>query len=194
VAATVTAIDQEHVASLLANGDAATTATERGRALEDVIVYVFELVPGVVLSVRNKLNAFESEEIDVGFWNDGDPGGLRFFAHTLLVESKNWRVPVGAQDLMVFDHKLISRGLSMGIFVAASGITGDAADLNAAHAVLAQALSQGREIIVITRYELETLTNTDDLVLLLKRKVLQLVVAQTIFEVSPEPRRARATS
>jgi hypothetical protein len=186
----MTAIDRQHVAALLARGDAATTTTERGRALEDVIVYLFELVPGVVLSERNALNAFESEELDVGFWNDGEPCGLRFFDHILLVESKNWRVPVGSRELKVFDHNLTSRGLSMGIFVAASGITGDPTERNAAHAVLAYALTQKRHIIVITRRELEALADTEELVELLKRKRLQLVVSQTIFEVAPEPRRA----
>jgi hypothetical protein len=189
MAARMTAIDRHRVAALLAAGDAATTTTERGRALEEVIVYVFGLVPGVVVSMRNALNAFHSEEIDVAFWNDWDPAGLRFFDHLLLVESKNWRVPVGSRDLAVFDHKVMSRGRPMGIFVAAAGITGDPADRTAAHAVLAQALAHKREIIVITRRELETLTDTGDLVLLLKQKRAQLVVSGTIFEVSPEPRR-----
>lgn len=79
----------------------------------------------------------------------------------------------------------MSRGRPMGILVAAAGITGDAAERTAAHAVLAQALSQGREIIVVTRRELETLTDTDGLVLMLKRKRAQLVVSGTIYEVSP---------
>lgn len=185
----MTAIDRGHVAALLASGDAATTTTERGRALEDVIVYVFGSIPGVAVSMRNALNAFNSEEIDVAFWNDGDAAGLRFFDPLLLVESKNWSVPVGSHELLVFDHKLMSRARPIGIFVAASGITGDPVERSAAHNVLAQALMQQREIIVVTRRELETLADTDELVLLLKKKRAQLVVSGTIFEVSAESRR-----
>src|SRR5262249_51483408 len=87
--ALVTAIDRTYVAKLLAAGDSAHTMAARGRALEDLIVYVFELVPGIILTQRNELNAFEAEEIDVAFWNEGDPAGLRLFDHILLIECKN---------------------------------------------------------------------------------------------------------
>ena len=178
----VTAIDRDQVAKLLADGDSATTTTARGRALEDLVVYLFELVPGVTVTARNTLNAFQAEEIDVAFWNEGVPGGLRMFDHILLVECKNWSAPTGYQELAVFNDKLTSRGRPMGIFVAAVGITGNAAELTAAHGVLARALAQGREIIVLTRREIEALADTDHLVRLLKRKRAQLAVSGTIFE------------
>lgn len=63
----MTAIDQQHVAKVLAEGDSATTTTARGRALEDLIVYLFELIPGIAVTARNALNAFQAEEIDVAF-------------------------------------------------------------------------------------------------------------------------------
>ena len=129
------------------------------------------------MTARNTLNAFQAEEIDVAFWNEGDPAGLRMFDHILLVECKNWTAPAGYPELAVFNDKLTSRGLPMGIFVAAAGITGTPAALTAAHEVLARALSQGREIIVLTRREIEELADTADLVLLLKRKRAQLAVS-----------------
>lgn len=133
------------------------------------------------MTARNKLNAFSTEEIDVAFWNEGDPAGLRMFDHLILVECKNWSGPAGYPELAVFNDKLQSRGRPMGILVAAAGITGDPAALTAAHSVLARALAQGREILVITRLEIEQLTDTDELVLLLKRKRAQLAVSGTIF-------------
>jgi hypothetical protein len=178
----MTAIDPSHVAKLLAEGDCATTTTARGRALEDLIIYLFELIPGIAVTARNTLNAFQAEEIDVAFWNDGDPAGLRFFDHIVLVECKNWTARAGYPELAVFNDKLTSRGRPMGIFVAAAGITGDPAALTAAHGVLSRALQQGREIIVLTRREIGNLADTDDLVLLLKRKRAQLAVSGTIFE------------
>jgi hypothetical protein len=177
----MTPIDRAHVVALFATGDTATTTTARGRALEDLITYLFELIPGITVTARNELNAFKAEEIDVAFWNEGDPVGLRMFDHLILVECKNWSTPAGYPELAVFFDKLQSRGRPLGIFVAASGITGDPSSLTAAHSVLARALTQGREILVITRREIEKLTNTDELVLLLKRKRAQLAVSGTIF-------------
>jgi hypothetical protein len=178
----MTAIDRQRVAKLLAEGDHATTTVGRGRAFEELIVYLFGLVPGLSVAARNALNAFHAEEIDVAFWNEGDPTGLRMFDHILLVECKNWTAPAGYPELAVFNDKLTSRGRSMGIFVAAAGITGKAAGLTAAHEVLARALAQGREIIVLTRPEIEGLEDTDGLVRLLKQKRAQLAVSGTIFE------------
>jgi hypothetical protein len=178
----MTVIDRHHVAKLLAEGDCATTTTARGRALEDLIVYLFELIPGITVTARNALNAFQAEEIDVAFWNDGDPAGLRLFDHIVLVECKNWTHRAGYPELAVFNDKLSSRGRPMGIFVAAAGITGDPTARTAAHEVLSRALQNGREIIVLTRREIEELADTDDLVLLLKRKRAQLAVSGTIFE------------
>ena len=134
----MTAIDRQRVAKLLAEGDRATTTTARGRALEELIVYLFELVPGVSVTARNALNAFQAEEIDVAFWNDGDPDGLRLFDHILLVECKNWAGRAGYPELALFNDKLRSRGRPLGIFVAAAGITGDPAARTAAHGSLVQ--------------------------------------------------------
>lgn len=85
------------------------------------------------------------------------------FDHILLVECKNWTTSTGYPELAVFNDKLTSRGRPMGIFVAAAGIT--ATGLTAAHEVLARALAQGREIMVLTRREIENLEDTDDPVL-----------------------------
>ncbi|HZM80338.1 MAG TPA: restriction endonuclease [Candidatus Limnocylindrales bacterium] len=178
----MTEIDRSRIAAFLTLGDTATTSTARGRALEDLIAYLFELIPGISVTARNQLNAFEAEEIDVAFWNEGEPAGLRMFDHILLVECKNWSAPTGYPELAIFNDKLQSRGRPMGVFVAASGITGEPEGLTAAHSVLARALHQGREILVITRHEIEKLVDTDDLVRLLKQKRAQLAVSGTIFQ------------
>lgn len=178
----MTAIDVNRVAAFLAAGDQAKTAAAKGRALEDLIAYLFGLIPGITLTVRNELNAFEAEEIDVAFWNDGHPSGLHFFDHIILVECKNWSTRVGYPELGLFLQKLSSRGRPQGIFVAAEGITGNPSELTAAHSVLSQALQQGREIIVVTRDEIEQLTETSQLVRLLKQKRAQLAVSGTIYQ------------
>jgi hypothetical protein len=176
------AIDPARVRAYLAAGDNATTNAAKGKALEDLIAYVFECVPGVVVTVRNQMNAFDAEEIDVAFWNDGLAAGLRLFDHLLLVECKNWSSPIGYPEVALFNQKLRGRGRPLGILVAAHGITGDPESLKNAHSVLAQALVEQREILVLTRAELEQLVDTDELVSLLKRKRAQLAVAGTIID------------
>lgn len=175
-------IDDGRVSEFLERGDAATTSAQRGKELEDLIAYMFELIPGVSVTARNVMNAFDAEEIDLAFWNDGSAEGLRLFDHLLLVECKNWSTPVGYPELAVFYDKLQSRGRPLGIFVAANGITGDPEQRTAAHEVLMRALGNGREILVLTRREIEQLRTTSELVLLLKRKRAQLAVSATIYE------------
>jgi hypothetical protein len=177
----VTAIDQARVAAEFARGDSAGTYAARGQALEDLIAYIFGLVPGLELHARNAMNAFSAEEIDLAFWNDGDPRGLRLFDHIVLVECKNWSTPVGYPELAIFLDKIQSRGRSLGILIATCGITGVPEDLTRAHSVIARALAEGRELLVVTRPELEGLRDTDELVRLLKQKRAQLAVSGTIF-------------
>lgn len=176
------AIDQRRIAAFFECGDRARTAHEKGKALEDLIAYLFALIPGLSVSARNKLNASGAQEIDVAFWNEQDPAGLRLFDHLLLIECKNWEKPVGDSELIVFGQKLRSRGRPLGILIAACGITGDPDLQNRAHRELANCLAEGREILVLTRAEIEELSDTDELVMLLKHKRAQLVVSGTIFQ------------
>ena len=44
---------------------------EMGKALEDVVRYVlFEKVPGISVTKRNVRNVFDTEEVDVAFFNE----------------------------------------------------------------------------------------------------------------------------
>jgi hypothetical protein len=178
----MTAIDVPAIRDLWVQADNAATADAKGKALEDLVCVLFERVPGISVTQRNAMNAFLAEEVDVAFWNDQNPGGLQFFDFIILVECKNWNARVGSDEISSFNQKLQSRGRPFGIFVAASGITGTPEAVTRAHSSLAQALLQGREIVVLTRREIEALTDTDELVVLLKKKRAQLAVSGTIFE------------
>src|SRR5688572_24008511 len=70
------AIIQETVQAYVDAVAQATTTADQGRALENLICYVFTQVPGISITKRNAMNAFQTEEIDVALWNDGDPNGL----------------------------------------------------------------------------------------------------------------------
>ena len=128
------------------------------------------------------MNAFETEEIDVAFYNDQEPHGLRGFNQILLlIECKNWSKTVGSMEVSWFLTKIRNRGLDFGILVAANGVTGDAHDKTAAHNVVSMALAANVRLIIITRAEIENLNSSEDLVMLIKEKVCQLVVTGTVW-------------
>jgi hypothetical protein len=172
----VAAIDQQTVQAFVHAGINSATMAERGKALEDLICYVFGLVPGIVITHRNEMNAFETEEIDVALFNEE----IRSLPHIILVEAKNWSNRVGSIEVAWFLTKLQNRGLDFGILVTTLGITGNAADLTAAHSQIASALPQRRRLIIITTNELMALADTDSLVLLIKTKLCDLAVKGTI--------------
>src|SRR5579864_4839579 len=90
----------------------ANTNYHKGKALEDLICFLFEAVPGI-MTRRNKKNIFETEEVDVFLWNEFFPGGLPSpaFPPHILVECKNWSEKVSSREVSWFDTKLRDRGL-----------------------------------------------------------------------------------
>ena len=172
-------ISQRRISQFLQIGEYGTTTTDKGRALEDLVCYLFEKIPGISVTERNRMNVFDTEEIDVAFWNDKDHSGLSFAPNILLVECKNWSAPVSSIEVSWFDTKLRSRGLYFGILIAANGITGNTEQLTAAHSIVAAAQREQRRIVIITREEIESFTNTAQLVMLFKRKLCELAVYGT---------------
>lgn len=174
-------ISENRIQEFITISDNADTTVEKGRALENLICYLFQKIPGIVVTRRNQLNTFESEEIDIAFWNNQNVRGLYFLNHIILVECKNWSNPTGSSEVSWFDSKLRHRGQNFGILVASNGITGQATEKTAAHDVISRSLGEGRQIIVITRTEIESLANTDQLVRLIQEKLCELAVSGTIF-------------
>jgi len=122
------------------------------------------------------MNAFANEEIDVALFNEG----IVSLPNIILVEAKNWSNRVGSIEVAWFLTKLQNRGLDFGILITTLGITGNANDLNAAHNTVATALAQKRRLIVITTDELLALTDTEELLHLIKTKLCDLAVKGTI--------------
>jgi hypothetical protein len=174
-------LSHKNIKKYFTNSDQSTTFSEKGRILEDLVCYLFEQVPGVSVGKRNALNTFSSEEIDVAFWNRMDVDGFYFLPNIILVECKNWSQPVGSEEVNWFDSKLKRRGQPFGILIAANGITGNSQKIQAAHEIIRVALSEGRQLIVITRAEIENLRTSDDLVELIQDKLCELVVSGTLF-------------
>jgi hypothetical protein len=172
----VPAIDQQQVQAYIDAGINAATTAEQGKALEDLICYLFNLVPGIVITHRNEMNVFDTEEIDVALFNEE----IVSLPNIILVEAKNWSTRVGSAEVAWFLTKLQNRGLDFGILVTTLGITGNANDLTAAHNIVATALAQKRRLIVITTDELLAIDDTDALLLLIKTKLCDLAVKGTI--------------
>jgi hypothetical protein len=172
----VPAIDQQQVQGYIDAGINAATTAEQGKALEDLICYLFNLVPGIVITHRNEMNVFDTEEIDVALFNEE----IVSLPNIILVEAKNWSTRVGSAEVAWFLTKLQNRGLDFGILVTTLGITGNANDLTAAHNIVATALAQKRRLIVITTDELLAIDDTDALLLLIKTKLCDLAVKGTI--------------
>lgn len=152
----------------------------KGKAFEDLACYLFETVPGISIALRNQMNAFNNEEIDVAIWNDKSRHGFDFLPNIILIECKNWSNPVSSIEVNWFCQKVASRGLDFGILIANNGITGDENDLTAAHNTIAYHLMLKRRIIVIARHEINSLNETGDLIQLVKEKICLLTVTGRI--------------
>ena len=87
---------------------------------------------------------------------------------------------MSSAQLNWFDSKLRNRGLAFGVLVAARGITGDAAKLTAAHSIVAAALRESRRLVVINCDELLALTESSQLVQLIKEKLCDLALKGTV--------------
>jgi hypothetical protein len=153
----------------------------KGKSFENLACYLFETIPGVTIALKNQMNAFQNEEIDIAIWNEKSRFGLNFLPNIFLIECKNWSNPVSSIEVNWFCQKLASRGLDFGILIANNGITGNMGDLNAAHNTIAFHLSQKRNIIVITREEINSLKNTAETVQLIKEKLCLLAVSGRII-------------
>ena len=175
------ALSASKIHTLLENSRIGETTTQRGRALEEALCYIFGRVPGIAITHRDQLNTFQSEEIDVALWNDKRTKAFDFLPNIVLLESKNWSNAVGSAEVAWFDTKLRNRGLDFGILIALNGITGNAGDKTAAHQIIATSLGEQRRLIVITGDDLLSLHTTLDLVTLIKTKLCELAVTGTLF-------------
>jgi hypothetical protein len=158
--------------------DPANSTYIRGRAFEDVLEHVFKSVPGCDVQ-RNSLNRFASEEVDLSVMNFKDEGGLRALPEVFLVECKNWSSAVDAATVNGFASKIRHRGCSLGVLVAANGVTGDPHEGTAAYQSAALALVEHTRILLLTTTDLGTLASSSDVVTILHRRLLDLIAAGT---------------
>jgi hypothetical protein len=179
-------IDRNRVKQLLAEANSDDKAV-KGRALERLVVHVFEAIPGVMCEDTNVVDGLGSQEIDIFFRNEQDVAGLPHLPHLLIVECKNWGRPVGSEAVTRFSHKIRDRAENFGILVAKNGISGaDHAEMQAAYSDLVIEQTHGRTIIVFTERELAGVKSGKRVAELVMKKWMEFKTRRDFYWASDE--------
>jgi hypothetical protein len=191
-------LDRTWISAELAAIRASSKPEVRGPQLERLIRTIFLAIPGMDLEDVDVKSAYQTEEIDIYFWNDRERDGLHFLDCPLLVECKGWSRPVSGRELRYFATTLKDKGRVSGIFVALEGITGSDVERTAGFFHVATAMANGQTVLVITGEDIESLASGADLVRLLRRRLSDQVRDQVLAVEAKTnkriTRRAKATS
>ncbi|MGH3630772.1 MAG: restriction endonuclease [Sciscionella sp.] len=144
----------------------------RGKALEDLVQFVFSKVPSVKLYQRDARDEAGAQEVDLVFSHYPAISKIPISDITILIECKNEASPTSAADIREFGTKLRSRSLPIGVFVTTSGLAGTPG--RSAHAAIRDELATGSAIIVVTSSELANFDSHNELVRLLMARLLEL--------------------
>jgi len=167
---------------LLFESDNAPNSDIKGDKLEELVKYLFDKVPGVAFYKKNVLDGVRAHELDVVFKNDKRVSDLHFLDFVIITECKNTGSRLGSMGVRWFIDKLRDRGISTGILISLSGITGIADGRSNAHSEIINAVIRDKvSVLLLTRQEIETLKNTDELVDLLLDRILTLTIERTVL-------------
>lgn len=167
--------DKAKINNLIAVGlDKGRVTKERGDALEELFCYLLCELPGIVVR-RNARDPKRSKEIDITVANAHEARWLRLYPTAFLVECKNWDEPVAAKVVADFILKLEESFVSVGILVAANGITGDSGSRTSAYQRITMAQQQGRRVVVITMEQIKAVQATEDFEALLRDELMRVV-------------------
>jgi hypothetical protein len=175
------AYSSRKINALLAALDGTTNPDAKGAALEELSRYVFERVAGVKCVDRNILDGPRAHELDLAFWIDQPRSLLHFLEAVLIVECKATETAVGSHEVGWFVRKLQVRGARHGVLVALSGITGKADGISSARSEILDAQTKdGIKILLLTREDISTLTDTKALSENLRRQFLALTLRRVV--------------
>lgn len=168
--------DRSKIKAMFESSQLTKSKQEKGKILEDLTCYLFEIIPGIIIAKRNSMNQYDTEEVDISIWNDKVQEGLHFLNNLFLIECKNWSSSVTSVEVNWFATKVENRGLDFGILLATNGITKEETEIKRAQSILTGYLRKHIQIIVLTRSDILNLNSTDDMALLIKHKICELVV------------------
>lgn len=166
--------DPARLKGLLGACHTARSSHARGAALEDLVQHVFTSVPSVELFRRDVRDQSGAQEVDLVFSHYVGTSSLPMPDVTIIVECKNERRKSTSDQITRFAAKLRTRSANVGIFVTAAGLSGNIRPETAAHAAIRDELAGGISIIVVTAEELAALSSSDEVVALLRGRLLEL--------------------
>lgn len=151
----------------------ASTNEEKKKSLEDLGGYLLEGVAGWKIIARDRRSATSELDILVGNGNRTDPF-LVGMGYVIPVECKNWRMPVGCDEIRDFFRDLDKRRFTHGILISHEGVTGSKANQTFARKELWDSFRDGVHILVITMADIEEVAQGKSLVSVLRTKDLEL--------------------
>jgi hypothetical protein len=122
VAARLSGWGSESLDTLVEAVETATSADDKGRALEELCSRLFGSVPGFTVTGRVRT---ATEEIDISVLNDCSDARLRREAALILAECKNWRGKCGKNDFVLFKEIIENRSQrsTLGFLISWNGFT-----------------------------------------------------------------------
>lgn len=155
----------------------ASSNDEKGKTLEEFLDFTFSSFPGVQVMARNA--RMGSQELDLVLWNDRQCDYFTAAGAELLVEAKNWAVPVGSAEVSWFIEKMRARSVTHGFLVTRSGVTGECRQgRDGALDTLFATLRDGLRPVVVTLDEMLAISGQDDLTRLFKAKIGRLFIRE----------------
>jgi Restriction endonuclease len=178
-------LDQSHIAAEIAavRGEK-EDAQGKGKRLEALIALIFRAVPGLTLEAQDVTSNYRTQEMDLYFLNERSIEGLHFLDCPLIVECKGWSSAVDGRELRYFATLLKDKGRRSGVFVALEGITGNPDDKTAGFYHVTAAMAEGQTVLIITGEDLLDLNSGEDLVALLRRRLMEQVRSQVVAGVA----------
>lgn len=160
-----TEILKEHIDKV----EVATTNQEKKESLEDLGEYLLESLAGwkcVGTGLRTG-----TSELDLVMENSNrvDPFLMKM-GPNILVECKNWRRPVGSEEIRDFGRDLQKRRIEYGILISREGITGDPGGRKDARGELWDFFRDGTCILVLSLGDILEVANGAHLIAILRMK------------------------
>jgi hypothetical protein len=146
----------------------AETSNEKGDRLEDSAEFLIEGVPHFSVKDRNLRTL--SGEIDLVVENSETHSAINCHSRYFLVECKNWKETVGADEVRNFAGKLESSNSNLGIIFARNGISGSEGE-NAKKVINDKFQQKGIAIVVFRWRDLLDIREGNSFYRLLEEKI-----------------------
>lgn len=168
----MTSYDTGRLRDLVSALSAEGSNTTRGRRAQDLVAFLIEPIPGVVISDENAFNIGQTEEKDMWLCHLREPGGMPFDDCEIPVECKNEKDKTGPAAIAWFGEKIRNSGGRDGLLFTVAGLSGGFQSHG--HLEISHQLRKGTRIIVITLGDILGLSGGGDFLALLQNRHAEL--------------------